>query len=121
MFPHGETVTRVRAQAVTDPYSGEETGKEWPDLDESGDIPGVDDIDGCAVWSGSSTEPLVDARDMVVSDFTIAAPSGSDILAGDRLVIRGLLCEVFGRPFDWRSPFTGWAPGLVVAANLVEG
>jgi hypothetical protein len=120
-FPYGETVTRVRAQDVLDPYSGETIDKEWPDLDESGDIPGVVDVEGCAVWQGSSTEPILDARDMVVSDYTVAAPAGADIVAGDRVLIRGLLCDVAGRPFDWRSPFTGWAPGLIVQANLVEG
>ena len=113
-FPYGETVTRLRGAAVSDPYSGESTGTDWSDPDSL-------DIDRCAVALGSSDDPNLVARDAVVSDFTVYAPPGSDILASDRLVIRGLTCEVVGRPFDWRSPFTGWQPGLAVKANVVEG
>jgi hypothetical protein len=60
-------------------------------------------------------------RDSVESDFDVVAPYGADILAGDRVVVRGLTCEVQGRPFDWRNPFTGWAPGTLVRAKIVEG
>jgi hypothetical protein len=78
-------------------------------------------IPGCAVADGGSLEPLQDARNAVDSDFDVLAPYGSDVLAGDRVVIRGLTCEVVGRPFDWRSPFTGWEPGTVVRATIREG
>lgn len=114
MFGAGETVTRQRGTAVTDPYSGEATGIDWDNPDEL-------DIDGCAVASGGSLEPLQNARSAVVSDFSVMAPFGSDVLANDRLVVRGLTCEITGRPFDWQSPFTGWQPGMVFHAKIVEG
>lgn len=114
MFPHGETVTRRRGAPVTDPYSGEETGVDWS-------TPTDVDIAGCAVAIGSTDDPTMVARDAVVSDFTVYAPPGTAVLPSDRLVIRSLVCEVVGRPFEWRSPFTGWEPGVVVHANVVEG
>lgn len=113
-FPYGETVTRQRGVAVTDPYSGEATGTSWTTPDEL-------DIDGCGVADGGSLEPLENARNAVDSDFDVIMPSGSDVLATDRLVVRGLTCEVAGRPFDWSSPLTGWQPGMVVRAKIREG
>lgn len=113
-FPYGETVTRLRAGTVTDPYSGEETGQDW-------DAATSLEIEGCAFNPGLSSEPLQDARNAVLTRPEVYAPAGSDILAGDRLVVRGDTYSVEGRPQDWRSPFTGWEPGLVVALELVEG
>lgn len=115
MFPAGETVVRVRGAAVLDPYSNETTAIDWDDAPES-------DIEGCTVWAGSSDDPVQDQRpDMTVSDYTIAAPASADVVSTDRVRVRGLLCEVVGRPFLWRSPFTGWEPGLIVKANVVTG
>lgn len=114
MFAAGETVTRRRGTPVLDPYSQEETGTDWKTPDDL-------EILDCAVADGGSLEPLEDARNAVVSDFDVIAPFGSDVTARDRLVIRGLVCEVVARPFDWRSPFTGWQPGTVIKAKIVEG
>lgn len=113
-FPHGETVTRQRSTAVTDPYSDEDTGADWTSPDT---LP----IAGCAVATGGTIEPVADARNSVESDFDVLAPFGSDVTAQDRLVIRGLVCEVQGRPFDWHHPMTGWEPGTVIKAKIVEG
>ena len=110
----GETVTRLRGVLVVDPYSGEDSVLDW-------ETPGELDVPGCGVAAGSTDDPNLDARDAVVSDFTVYAPAGSDVEPADRVIIRGFICEVVGRPFEWRSPFTGWAPGLVVKANVVEG
>jgi hypothetical protein len=114
MFPYGETVIRQRGAVVTDPYSGEATGVDWDDPDEH-------EVPGCAFNPGRSSEPLQDARNAVTSQPEVYAPAGVDIVAGDRLVVRGLTFEVDGDPADWISPFTGWAPGLVVALKRTEG
>jgi hypothetical protein len=74
-----------------------------------------------AVADSGSVEPLLDGREPVDSDFTLYGPAGIDILPTDRLIIRGLTCNVVGRPFDWRSPFTGWQPGTVIRASIREG
>jgi hypothetical protein len=114
MFPHGEAVTRQRATPVVDPYSGEATGKSWT-------TPDLLAIEGCGFNPGASNEPNQDARTAIVSQPTVYAPAGADILAGDRLVVRGVTYEVDGHPADWRSPLTGWTPGLTVTLKSVEG
>ncbi len=114
MFAFGETVTRLRATPIEDPYSDDETELDW-------EFPSELDIDHCAVAAGGSTEPVVTAREAVDSDFDVYMPAGVDVTAQDRLRIRGLVCEVAGRPFTWSSPFTGWTPGLVVQAKIREG
>lgn len=114
MFAHGETVTRLRGTPTTDPYSGESTGVDWA-------MPAALAIENCGVADGGSLEPLQDARNAVDSDFDVLAPYGSDVQSGDRLVVRGLTCEVSGRPFAWRSPFSGWQPGTIIHATIREG
>lgn len=113
-FPHGETVTRLRGTATGDPYSGENSAVSWTDPDEL-------DIEGCAFNPGVSTEPLQDARNAVITRPEVYAPPDADVEAGDRLVVRGDTYEVVGNPQDWRSPFTGWQPGLAIQLELVEG
>lgn len=113
MFAHGETVLRLRGGTSTDPYSGDPT-TDWSTSD-------LLRVEGCGVAAGGSLEPEQDARDAVTSDFDIVMPAGTDVGAADRVVVRGLTCEVVGRPFEWRSPFTGWQPGMVVRAQIREG
>lgn len=113
-FAFGETVTRQRAAVVVDPYSLESTLLDWTS-------PAEEDIDHCGVADGGSLEPTQDARNAVDSDFDVILPPGSDVTAQDRLVIRGLVCEVAGRPFDWVSPLSGWQPGMIARAKIREG
>lgn len=112
-FPHGETVTRLRGTPVIDPYSEEATGLNW-------DGPASLEL-LCGVADGGSIEPSQDARDSVASDFDVLAPYGADVTPADRLVVRGLTCEVVGRPFAWLNPLTGWTAGTLVRAKIVEG
>lgn len=113
-FAYGETVTRLRATPVSDPYSAEANEYDWTD-------PAELDIDGCGVALSGTVEPLVNVRNPVDSDFDIFLPVGSDVRSSDRLVVRGLKCEVAGLPFTWISPFTGWTPGVVAQAKIREG
>lgn len=113
-FGSGETVVRVRAARVPDRYNPDDVVLDWDDADET-------DIDGCGVAMTTSVEPLLDAREAVDSDFTLFLPTGTDLTPHDRVVVRGLVCDVAGRPFDWRNPFTGWAPGMVAQAKVREG
>jgi hypothetical protein len=114
MFAYGETVTRQRGVAATDPYSGTSTGLDWT-------TPTTLAIAHCGVADGGSLEPAEAARNAVDSDFDVILPAGSDVTAADRLVIRGLVCDVAGRPFDWANPFTGWQPGMIARAKIREG
>lgn len=113
-FPHGETVTRQRGTATLDPYSNEVIETDWT-------TPTTLDIEGCAFNPGTSSEPVEVGRNAVITKPEVYAPASSDVLAGDRLVVRGVTYEVDGHPQDWRSPFTGWQPGLVVVLKVVDG
>lgn len=114
MFTHGETITRLRATAEVDPYSDEPADTDWDSPDQ---LP----IPGCGFNPGRSSEPLQDARNAVVTQPEVYAPTGSDVLAGDRLVVRGVTYDVDGDPASWVSPFTGWAPGVVIPLKVVSG
>ena len=114
MFAHGETVTRLRGTPVVDPYSGESTGVDWSNPDEL-------EIDGCAFNPGQSAEPTEVGRNAVITQPEVYTEVGADVLAGDRLIVRGRTYEVDGDPSDWRSPFTGWEAGLTVTLKIVEG
>ncbi|MER7908305.1 hypothetical protein [Streptomyces sp. NPDC096068] len=62
------------------------------------------------------------ARDTVIVGWTVYAPAGSDVRTTDRVLIRGVRCEVTGQPGDWgRSPFTGTSGPVQFAADRVTG
>lgn len=113
-FPHGETVVRLRGSASVDPYSGEATGTDWAAPDRL-------EVYGCAFDPGGSQEPLEDGRSVVITRPKVYAPADADILPGDRLEVRGVEYEIEGDPAVWRSPFTGWEPGMVVNLERVTG
>lgn len=115
MFARGETVTRLRATAASDRYSGTDTSTRTWSTATSLAIP------GWGVSQDATGEPQEAGRDAVVSDFTLYRQEPADVTAQDRLIVRGLTCEVVGRPFSWTSPLTGWAAGFVVKVNVVEG
>lgn len=113
MFTFGETVTRLRAGIATDPYSGEPV--------HSWTTPARLPINGVAVEPRPSGEPVQDARNAVMSGFTLYMPRGADVTPADRVEVRGQVYAVLGEPADWRSPYTGWAPGVVVQVERVAG
>jgi hypothetical protein len=112
--PHGETVTRLRATPTLDPYSGEETGADWDDPDEL-------EIPRCAIDGSRTREVNTTDRDAVVTDYVIWPDAQYDVRSGDRLVVKGLTCEVVGRPWSPENPFNGDAPGMEIFANVWEG
>lgn len=112
MFAHGETVTRLRGAKITDRYGNETTS--WAS-------PTSLTIPGCGFNPGGSIEPTQDGRNAVITRPEVYAPADADVDAGDRIVVRGDTYEVDGKPAEWRSPFTGWAPGMVIALKEVEG
>lgn len=112
-FPAGETVTIQTAGTTTDPYSGDPT-EDW-------DNPTTRTVNGVGVANGGTAEPVEIARNEVDSDFDLFFPADDPVTAQDRVVVRGLTCDVVGRPFRWSNPFTGWTPGLVVKVKVREG
>lgn len=118
MFAYGETVVRLRRLTWADPYSGEVGPRPWDDEDHEPDaLP----IEHCAFDPGGSTEVATDGRTVVTSTPKVYGPIGADVKSGDRVVARGVTYDVDGNPAEWRSPFTGWEPGIVVPLELVEG
>lgn len=113
-FPYGETVTRLRPGLEPDPYSGEDVASDT-------ETPYSLDIPGCAFDPGGSSEPTEVGRSAIITRPAVYAPAGADIEAGDSLVVRGVTYMVEGNPAEYVSPFTGWAPGLVVTLVGVEG
>ncbi|AYF29307.1 hypothetical protein CSH63_17915 [Micromonospora tulbaghiae] len=112
-FPAGETVTVVRAPLVDDGYGNQ--ARDWPAAART-------PHDGCAVAQGSrGGEAFTGDRNAVLSDLQVFMRPGADVVATDRLEVRGRTYEVVGEPFDWSSPFTGVRFGTVVYCNRVEG
>lgn len=103
----------LTAGQVEDPYSGEPS--------TSWDEPTVVVVKGCGVEPRPSTEPVQDARNAVVSGFTLYLPADVAVAAGSRVRVRGRVHEVLGEPAVWRSPITGWSPGTVIQTQRVEG
>lgn len=115
IFPRGETVTRVRAPLTTDRYGNEV--RDWPNAARI-------DYKRCAVAQGSrgsAAEILTIERNAVISDVVIYLPADADLVATDRMEVRGHTFEVVGEPFDWRNPWSGRDFGVVANGNRVEG
>lgn len=111
-FPYGEDVGILSPGTTTDPYSGEPTD-DWSTTTEV--------TERAAVEPRPSTEPVQDARNAVTSGFTLYLPADSTVTARKKVGVRGKVYDVLGEPALWRSPFTGWEPGVVVQVGRVEG
>ena len=115
-LPHGETVTRLRAARVTDPYSLDDDQLDWTTVDEL-------DIPGCVVYPASTSvhERTEEGRDQARQGLTLLAPPDPDIEPWDRVRVRGVVFEVDGFVFDYVHPMTGWRPGAQVSLQRWEG
>jgi hypothetical protein len=111
-LPYGETITRLRATVTEDEYHNQNF--DWTS-------PASLAITGAAVALGGTFDVGATDRQPTESDFDLYLPSGSDVASTDRLIVRGKTCDIVGDPFDWRSPFTGWSPGMLVRAAIREG
>jgi hypothetical protein len=116
MFAFGQTVTRLRAPLVADVYSAQSTKRDWVNAASVA-------IAGFAIDPGGSVEfNTVNRRQITTTPTLYFQGSASpDILASDRVTANGVTWEVVGNVADWRSPFTGWAPGFVWPLQRVEG
>lgn len=106
-----ETVTRLRAE-VGENRLGNEV-RDWSDPDRL-------DIVGCSVAPRSEGEDTQHGREGVIIGFTILVPRTVDVVATDRLEVRGDVYLVDGEPGDWRSPFTN-RKGTEIRLRRVEG
>ncbi|WP_280404956.1 hypothetical protein [Nocardia brasiliensis] len=112
MMPFGETITVLRRPA-RDKFGDQS-------YDAHHTVSGVG-IDWRATDTDNSSGEL-DFRSSVSSEVTLYCPRGTDILASDQIELPdGQVYAVVGKPAPWRSPMTGWAPGVEVRAKRVSG
>lgn len=112
MFPFGETVVFEAFVADDEDPHG--------NLVESFEV-GVP-VDGWGFNPGGSVETYGPGRNQVVTSPQLFRRS-SEFVPGrrDRCTVRGRLYQVNGDPAVWRSPLTGWEPGVVVNLEVVDG
>lgn len=116
-YPFGETIRIMRTglSPGRDPR-----GQPLPGPDESFDLK------GCVVTPRAETPqvggPEQQARDTVITGWTVYVSAGRPLMTTDRVVIRGVVCDITGEPGDWgRSPFTGTRGPIQFAADRVTG
>lgn len=116
MFAYAETITLLRTIV-----SG---------VDEYGnDV--LDDVElrvpGCAIWpsdsNGAGGNEDTNARDLVISGYTVLCREGTDVRATDRVKLPNDtgIYEVVGRPGVWRNPLSGSRSGVQISVRLVTG
>lgn len=113
MFGYLEAVTVLTAATFTDRF-----GNDAADWDNA-----TTRTEQCLVALGGSTEPLLVDRDQVDSDFDLIFPDGIDpaITAQNRVKVRGLVCDVNGRPFTQAWGSSPGLAGTVVKVSIREG
>jgi hypothetical protein len=107
----GETVTILRSGASTSDRYGNPA-------------PGTDvrvDVTGCAVAPRLAGDATEGGRQGVIIGTTVYFPPGTDVVATDRLEVRGETHTIEGDPGVWTSPHTGTQHGVEVATRRVEG
>lgn len=103
-----ETVTRLRAGTIADPYSGG-TVEDWTTPTEH------NIITLAPAEPRPSTEPTQDARNAIVSGYTLYLSESEDVTPKDRMRVRGEVFHVLGDPAVWLGA------GLVVQVGRTEG
>ena len=61
-------------------------------------------LSGCSVQPNTSTRDFDGRTIQVTEDWTLYAPPGADIKAGDRIEWESNTFEVNGAPMPWKSP-----------------
>ena len=84
-------------------------------------LTGTRQVGPCAFAPFTPTE-VEDFRDTTTRRGTLYAPAGESFAATEVVVFAdGTQWEVVGGSDVWRSPFTGWYPGVAVALTKVSG
>lgn len=88
-----QTITRQRPMLVDDGH-----GNQIPDWSNPDSL----DIPGCSVQPGASQEDLIN-RDATLIAYTVWAPAGADVNAGDHVTFGSTIFEVDGEPERWAT------------------
>lgn len=112
---NGETVVRLRATATKlDAYSNEQV-PDWSQPPAELPLETLAPAEPRPSDEPSRDEPVLDARNAVVSGWTLYLPIGADVTAYDRMRVRGVVYPVLGQPADWLGA------GIVVQCARTEG
>ena len=114
MVAFGEAIERLRAPLIADDYSGQATARDWTNPDSV-------TLAGFAIDPGGSHLAMTVNREQITTTPTMYGPFGADVLAGDRVRLRGRTWDVTGHRADWRNPYTGREAGASWPLQAVEG
>lgn len=79
-------------------------------------------LDPAAVYPRSSSPVDDRGRSGVIVGLTLLVPDvDADILDGDQIEVDGHLYDLDGTAGAWKSPLTGWEPGLEAALIRAAG
>lgn len=104
----GEKIVVLTAGLEEDPYSGEFVAS-WEWAPEEREV-----VTLVPPEPRPSQEPVQEARNALVSGWTLYLPAGDPITAENRVRVRGVDYPVQGQPADW-------GVGVVVQAFKTEG
>jgi len=107
---YGETAVVVRAPLADDGYGNR--ARDW-------DAATRTQSHGWGFAPRRGDENAPDGGPGVIVGLTGYGPPDADVLPTDRVEVRGQVYEVVGEVGVWRSPFTGWEPGVEVALRRV--
>lgn len=77
-------------------------------------------VKGCFLGFGGGSEPVDANRDPVDTKVTLYFPNGTQILEGDRFIVRNIEWVKDGSPEAWENPF-GLDSGVVVQVRKRNG
>ena len=109
-FAYGETAVILRAPLGDGPYGNQE--RDWENAVRT-------DSPGWGFAPRSNDENTTAGSPSVIVGLSGYGPPGVDVLPTDRMEVRGEVYEVEGEVGEWRSPLTGWEPGVEVALRRV--
>lgn len=78
-------------------------------------------VSGVAIGPGAEAEDAISARQHTTGTATAYLPLLEGVTAVDAIEIDGVRWELAGEPQFYRSPLTGWRPGLVVPLERTSG
>lgn len=108
----GETVVRLRATTVANPYSAEAEAEDWTNPAEL-EIRGVG-------FEPSGTEVVTVDGTTVYRRARFFLPYGADVTEADRIRRPdGSVFKAAGPRADWTNPLTGRRAGSVIEAEVV--
>jgi hypothetical protein len=107
----GETVTRLRAKAATNPYSGTSEVRDWTSPDAL-------EVRRVGFEPSGLTMVTVDGA-TTFRRARFFLPFGADVAEGDRVVRPdGTVYRTTGPRADWTNPLTGRRAGSVIEAEF---